>query len=141
MFVLLFSSIALAQEPRLVSFNTLEVEAPVLFTSPSEQPQTRHSFFDTKNRFLFSTVTGFTGADFAVTRANLNRGGKELNPMARVFGVSTLGLAANFAVESGAVVGLSYLFHRTGHHRLERITPLANIAASTFAISYGLAHR
>jgi len=139
--VLIFCGIALAQEPRLVSFNTVAVEQPTLSTPPPEAPQAQHSFFDGKNRFLFSTVLAFSAADFAVTRANLANGGKELNPMARVFGVSTPGLAANFMIEDAGVVGLSYVFHRTGHHRLERIAPLANVAASAFAIGYGIAHR
>jgi len=141
-FVVLFCSVALAQEPRLVSFNTVAVEQPAVTTSPlPEEPQTQHSFFDAKNRFLFSTVLAFSAADFGVTHANLSNGGKELNPMARVFGVSTPGLAANFMIEDAGVVGLSYVFHRTGHHRLERIAPLANVAASAFAIGYGIAHR
>ncbi len=140
--VVLFCGVALAQQPRLVSFNTVEVEQPAQPTAPApEGPQTQHAFLDAKNRFLFSTVLGFSAADFGVTRANLASGGKELNPMARVFGVSTPGLVANFMVEDAGVVGLSYLFHRTGHHRLERITPVANLAASAFAIGYGIAHR
>lgn len=81
------------------------------------------------------------GADFAVTRANLQSGGQELNPMVRVFGRSTAGLAVNFAGETAGVVGLSYLFHKTGHHRLERMVSLVNVGASTGAVSYGLTHR
>ena len=138
-FVLSFCAVALAQEPRLVSFNTVEVQQPAL--SLPEGPQSQHAFLDAKNRFLFSTVLAFSAADFGVTHANLSNGGKELNPMARVFGVSTPGLAANFMIEDAGVVGLSYVFHRTGHHRLERIAPLANVAASAFAIGYGIAHR
>ena len=89
---------------------------------------------------LFAAVAALSAADFAVTRANLQNGGKELNPVTRLFSGSTEGLAVNFAGEAAGVMGLSYYFHRTGHHRLERITPLANIAASSFAVVYDLSH-
>ena len=100
-----------------------------------------HRFLDTRNRVLFAALAGFCAADFAVTRANLNNGGVELNPVTRVFSGSTAGLAANFVGETAGVIGLSYFFHRTGHHRLERITPMVNIGASAFAVAYGLTHR
>jgi hypothetical protein len=90
---------------------------------------------------LFSSVAAFSAADFAVTKANLANGGRELNPVTRLFSGSTAGLAANFAGETAGVIGLSYFFHRTGHHKLERIIPLANVGASAFAVGYGLAHR
>ena len=100
-----------------------------------------HKFWDTKNRALFATVAALNVADFAVTRVNLRNGGRELNPVARVFGTSTSGLAANVAGETAGVIGLSYFFHRTGHHKLERITSLVNIGASGVAVTYGLTHR
>jgi hypothetical protein len=81
------------------------------------------------------------GADFAVTRANLQRGGQELNPLVRVFGRSTAGLAVNFVGETVGVISLSYFFHKTGHHRLERAVSLFNIGSSAGAVGYGLAHQ
>jgi hypothetical protein len=72
---------------------------------------------------------------------NLANGGRELNPIVRPFAGSTPALAANFLGQTAGVVAISYMFHHMGHHRLERITPLANIAASAFAVSYGLSHR
>jgi len=80
-------------------------------------------------------------ADFFVTRANLQNGGQELNPLVRVFGRSTPGLALNFAGETAGVISLSYFFHKTNHHRLERIVSIVNAGASAGAVSYGLAHR
>jgi hypothetical protein len=74
-------------------------------------------------------------------RAILQNGGKELNPVTRLFSGSTAVLAANFAGETAAIIGLSYYFHKTGHHRLERITPMLNIGASSFAVAYDLNHR
>jgi len=64
-----------------------------------------------------------------------------MNPIARVFGNSTPGLAVNFAGETASVIGLGYLFHKTGHHKLERIVSIVNIGASGAAVSYGFSHR
>jgi hypothetical protein len=121
--------------------NTIEpVERPAAnVTVLPENPS--HRFWDTENKVLFATTAGFAAADFASTRANLANGGQELNPVTRVFAGSTAGLAANFAGETAGVIGLSYFFHKTGHHKLERIVPLASIGASGFAVSYNLTHR
>jgi hypothetical protein len=115
--------------------------APALaFTQPTIAP-VEHRFWDRQNWLLFAVSAAFSGADFGVTRANLQSGGRELNPIVRMMGTSTPALAANFAGETAGVVGMSYLFHRTGHHRLERAVSYVNISASAGAVSYGLAHR
>jgi hypothetical protein len=96
---------------------------------------------DEKNRLLFSTVAIFSAGDFAVTHMNLANGGRELNPLVRPFAGSTPALAANFVGQTAGVVAISYLLHKTGHHRLERMAPAVNIASSAFAVGYGLSHR
>ena len=100
-----------------------------------------HKFWDSENRILFAVAGGFAAADFCVTRANLASGGRELNPVTRVLSGSTPGLAANFALETGALIGINYLFHKTGHHKLERISSFVNIGSSASAVAYGLSHR
>lgn len=100
-----------------------------------------HKFWDNKNIALFTTVAALSTADFAVTRANLQNGGRELNPVTRLFTGSTAGLACNFAGQTATVIGLSYYFHKKGHHQLERITPMLNIGASSVAVAYDLSHR
>jgi hypothetical protein len=47
----------------------------------------------------------------------------------------------NFAAETAGVVGISYFFHKTGHHKLERAVPMLNIGASAGAVAFDLAHR
>lgn len=101
----------------------------------------RHKFWDNENRALFAASAAMSAADFAVTRANLQSGGRDLNPVVRFFGPSTAGLAVNFAGETAAVIGVSYLLHRTGHHKLERIFTLVNIGSSAGAVGYDLAIR
>jgi hypothetical protein len=114
--------------------------SPVAVNALPEAPS-HHRFWDNENRTLFVSVAALSAADFAVTRANLQNGGKELNPVTRLFSGSTAGLAANFAGETAGIIGLSYYFHKTGHHRLEQITPLLNIGVSSFAVVYDLSHR
>jgi hypothetical protein len=76
-----------------------------------------------------------------VTRQNLQSGGQELNPIVRIYGRSTAGLALNFAGETIGGIGLSYIFHRTGHHRLERAASMFNIGTSIGAVTYSATHR
>ena len=108
---------------------------------PRPQAEAPHKFWDNQNRILFAAVAVSSTADFFVTRANLQNGGQELNPLVRVVGRSTPGLALNFAGETAGVISLSYFFHKTNHHRLERIVSLVNVGASAGAVAYGLAHR
>jgi len=117
----------------------VEPASPIVFAPASATEQ--HRFWDARNCALFAASAALNGADFAVTRANLQSGGEELNPLVRPFGRSTAGLAVNFAGETAGVIGLTYFFHKTGHHRLERIVSLVNIGGSAGAVAYGLAHR
>ena len=128
-------------EPTLIAYKTALVEPAPSSTSFLPEAPTSHKFLDRENRFLFATVGAFSAGDFAVTHANLANGGRELNPLVRPFTANSGTLAMNFVGQTAAIVSISYLLHRTGHHRLERLTPTANIAASAFAIAYGMAHR
>ena len=125
----------------LASYKVAAAQPIVSSESYLPEAPSQHRFLDGKNRFLFSTVAMFSGADFAVTHMNLANGGRELNPMVRPFTGSTGALAVNFAGQTAGVVAFSYLLHKSGHHRLERMVPVANIASSAFAVAYGLSHR
>ena len=120
--------------------STSSAEATPALVLPAHN-ESSHKFWDKQNRILFATMAAVHGADFAVTRANLQNGGHELNPMVRVFGSSTAGLAMNFVGETAGAMSVSYFFHKTGHHRLERIVSFVDIGGSAGAVTYGLAHR
>jgi hypothetical protein len=135
-----FFASAYAEGPSLPGAKPLVQPSSLVSVTPSERPS-QHRFWDKKNRVLFAAVAALNVADFAVTHANLQNGGRELNPMVRVFGGSTPALAANFAGGTAGVLGISYLFHKTGHHKLERIISMVNIGASSAAVTYGLIHR
>ena len=114
---------------------------PVQTKTPRVEGFGDHRFWDRENSLLFATSAAFSAADFVVTKDNLRGGGRELNPTVSVFGTSSTGLAMNFAGETVGVVGLSYFFHKTGHHKLERAVTMLNIGGSATAVSYDLAHR
>jgi hypothetical protein len=118
-----------------------EVKASPAVVNVRPEAPAQHRFLDTENGLLFAGVAALSAADFAVTRDNLRAGGRELNPVTRLFGSSTAGLAVNFAGETAVIVGLSYYFHRTQHHKLERLTSILNIGNSAFAVGYDLSQR
>jgi hypothetical protein len=127
----------------------VEPVSPVIFRPVAVTPAVvkptiksdEHKFWDTQNSALFLATAALNGADFAVTRANLQSGGQELNPLVRPFGTSTAGLAVNFIGETAGVITLSYFFHKTGHHKLERAVSLFDIGGSAGAVAFGLTHR
>jgi hypothetical protein len=129
-------------------FASVDPDAPTPFveaTTPASMAPSissaEHRFWDKQNCALLIAAAALNGADFAVTRANLQSGGQELNPVVRIFGRSSQGLAMNFIGETVGVVSLSYFFHKTGHHKLERAVSIVNIGSSAGAVSYGLMHR
>ena len=139
--ILALSSAASAEGPLPdAPLPSLAAVVPVMaLTQP--RVEVTHKFWDKQNKFLFIAAGAGAAADFAVTRANLQRGGRELNPLVRPFGRSSAGLAMNFAGETAAVISLSYFFHKTGHHKMERAVSMVNIASSATAVGYGLTHR
>jgi hypothetical protein len=140
----------LAQQVSLAMLDPETIEpAPAIQPAPmvqSTQPApfpeaSNHRFWDRENTILFATSAAFSTADFVVTKDNLHAGGQELNPVTRVFTANTGTLALNFAGETAGVVGLSYFFHKTGHHKMERYISMLNIGSSGAAVTYDLVHR
>ncbi|MGA8270692.1 MAG: hypothetical protein WB919_03975 [Candidatus Sulfotelmatobacter sp.] len=127
----------------LLQPGAMEPAPMVRFAHPAAIPEapSEHRFWDRDNNLLFAANAAFSAADFVVTRDNLRSGGQELNPVTRVFSGSTPALAMNFVGETAGVVGLSYFFHKTGHHKMERAISMLNIGGSASAVAFGLAHR
>lgn len=138
----LFCSFLFAQGPLPdAPAPVVEASSNLLATPAAAKIEAKHRFLDKENQILFAATIATSAADFAVTRANLQSGGRELNPLVRLYGTSTAGLAMNFVAEDASVIGISYFFHRTGHHKLERIVSFVNIGSSSGAVVYGLTHR
>jgi hypothetical protein len=131
----------LAQSPATQAMLIEPATAYPLVKGSLPEAPAPHGFWDKQNKVLFSLVGVSTAADFAVTHYNLNHGGSELNPVARAFTGSTAGQVAYFTAGAAGTMGISYVFHRTGHHKMERVASMLQIGSSTFAASYGIAHR
>jgi hypothetical protein len=99
--------------------------------APSQKPP--HAFWDRTNILLFSGVAVFRGLDYASTRNFLARGREEVLIPDDIVNNS----AAFASLEAAATltsVGLSYLLHRTRHHKLERWLSIGHIGVTGFGV-------
>lgn len=80
-----------------------------------------HAFWDRENILLFSGVGLFRAVDYASTR-NFQARGREETLLPDDVVNNSAGFAALEASATGASIALSYLMHRTGHHRRVSIT-------------------
>src|SRR5215475_5559009 len=90
-----------------------------------------HRFWDNKNVLLFSGVAVFRGLDYASTRNFMARGREEILLPDDVVDNSA-GFASLEAAATATSVGLSYLMHRTHHHKLERWVSITHISVTAF---------
>jgi hypothetical protein len=107
---------------------------PVVSATPAEQNKTadatpipslpvpgEHSFWDHENDWLFAAVGAGRALDYASTLNLRRRGINEVFLTNSIVDNHPLFVAIE-AAATGASIGVSYIFHRTGHHRLERWT-------------------
>jgi len=90
----------------------------------------RHRFFDRTNLVLFSGVGAARALDFASTRHFRARGRSEGFLNNDVVDNRPLFITIE-AAGAAASIGVSYLFHRIGQHKLERWTSLVHITVGT----------
>jgi len=90
-----------------------------------------HRFWDRTNILLFSGVAVTRGMDYASTRNFQARGRQEILLSDEVVNNSA-GFAALEAAGTMTSVGISYILHRTGHHRLERWMSIGHIGVTAF---------
>ncbi len=116
---------ALAQEHPDAPSSTAAQAKP----AEAEKPAT-HRFWDKTNILLFSGVTGARFFDYGSTIWMRHRGVHEwlltddIVDNHAAFALIEVGGAA-------ASVGLSYAFHKTGHHKLERAVSIIHIGVAT----------
>jgi hypothetical protein len=127
---LLINLSAQAQQPELQTQNPSSALAPMPDAPSKTQP---HAFWDRTNILLFSGVAVFRGLDYASTRNFLARGREEVLIPDDIVNNS----AAFASLEAAATltsVGLSYLLHRTRHHKLERWLSIGHIGVTGFGV-------
>jgi hypothetical protein len=99
-----------------------------------------HRFFDAANVALIVAESAALLADGVYTQRDLTRfpeWGYEADPIARPFvNDGWTGQILGGALVVSAEVGLRYLLHRSGHHRLERLVPLGLIVYGTLGATH-----
>jgi hypothetical protein len=115
---------------------------PAVYAQDLPDAPSQHNFWDRTNKTLFVIHAGLEAVDFGITHRNLSKGGKELNPMGKALCESgTGGQIVFFGGRTAAVLGISYLFHKTAHHKMERAFMVLASGDSAFGATYSFAHR
>ncbi|MBV9572474.1 MAG: hypothetical protein JOY93_00355 [Acidobacteriales bacterium] len=101
-----------------------------------------HRFWDRTNLLLFGGVGVLRGLDYASTRNFEARGRSEILIPDDIVNNSA-GFASLEAAGAATSVGLSYMLHRTGHHKLERWLSIGHIGVTGFGVvrNYSLESR
>jgi hypothetical protein len=89
-----------------------------------------HSFWDRENDWLFAGVAAGRAFDYASTLNLRRRGINEVFLTNSIVDNHPL-FASIEAAATGASIGVSYIFHATGHHRLERWTSIIHFGVAT----------
>ena len=98
----------------------------------SQEPATpNHAFWDRKNAMLFAGVGAFRALDYTSTRNMRDRGRQEILLTNWVVDNRPLFIGIE-AAGTGLSLGLSYLMHRTGHHKVERLISIGHISGAAF---------
>ena len=92
-------------------------------------PRTTHRFWDRTNDLWFAGVGASRALDYASTLNLRHRGLNEILLTNSIVDNHPL-FGGIEAAGTAASIGASYLFHRTGHHRLERWTSIIHFGAT-----------
>jgi hypothetical protein len=95
----------------------------------------QHRFWDRKNILLFSGVAVFRGLDYASTK-NFERRGRQEVLIPDDIVNNSAGFASLEAAGAATSVGISYIFHRTGHHKMERWLSIGHIGVTAFGVAW-----
>ncbi|MDQ3816474.1 MAG: hypothetical protein M3268_04685 [Acidobacteriota bacterium] len=119
----------------VVSWSCFASRTQAQTSSPSPaptpaQPSAHHRFFDAENDWLFAGVAASRALDYTSTRSFRSRGFHEGLLTDRIVDNKPLFISIE-AAGTAASIGLSYVFHRTDHHKLERWVSILHIGVST----------
>jgi hypothetical protein len=113
----------------------------ILATTAAVTPP-QHKFLELPNIYLFSTEALVRVLDAESTRANLTNPCKcfiERNTPA--ISKTNAGAYGYSAAVSVATIGLSYLAHRTNHHKVERLIPVFDFSYDSHDVAHNYAIR
>jgi hypothetical protein len=99
-----------------------------------------HSFFERGSEIRMGLIAGLIAADGITTQHILTADhGSEMDPIVRPLVVRGAGGQAAASVLGYAFsIGGAYFFHRTGHHKLERLMLNATIAVEAECVTSNL---
>lgn len=109
----------------------VRIVAPEAIDTPAPVVSPVHAFWDRENLWLFSGIAITRGLDYASTRNMQARGRKEILLAPEVVNNSAA-FASLEAAGTMTSIGVSYIFHRTGHHTLERWMSIGHIGVTAF---------
>ncbi|MHB8609895.1 MAG: hypothetical protein ACYDCG_16450 [Candidatus Acidiferrales bacterium] len=93
-------------------------------------PEKVHRFWDKENDWLFAGVGAARTLDYFST-LNMRRRGRQEIFLTNDAVANHAAFAAIEASATGVSIGAAYLFHRYGHHKLERWTSFVHIGLAT----------
>ena len=103
-------------------------KAPV--TQKTGHALNEHNFWDKENDWLFAGVAAARTLDYFST-LNMRRRGRQEILLTDAVVDDHPAFAVIEAASTGASIGLSYVFHYYGHHKLERWTSVVHIGLAT----------
>ena len=127
--MLMGASEVYAQAPATETQTPSPVVAPAGKNLTKEQMQ-EHRFWDKKNDWLFAGVGAARTFDYFST-LNLRRRGDQEILVTNDLVDNHAAFAVVEAVGTGVSIGAAYLFHRYGHHKLERWTSIVHFGLAT----------
>lgn len=89
-----------------------------------------HRFWDKENDWLFAGVGASRALDYSST-LNMRRRGRQEIFLTNDVVDNHAAFAAIEAATTGVSIGASYIFHRYGHHKLERWTSFVHVGLAT----------
>ena len=117
----------------LYAWNANAEDSGKIAFTPSA-PVSQHRFWDRENVALFSGVAAFRTLDYFSTQNMLSRGRQEILLPDDIVN-NHAGFAALEAAGTLTSVGISYIFHRTGHHKMERWMSIGHIGVTGFGVA------
>jgi len=93
-------------------------------------PENMHRFWDKENDWLFAGVGASRTLDYFST-LNMRRRGRQEILLTNDVVDNHAAFAVIEASATGVSIGAAYLFHRYGHHKLERWTSIVHIGLAT----------
>jgi len=118
-----------AQQAAVTTVADSYVATPVVHEKPQNTGPDRprqHKFFDRQQLLALYVHSGMRAVDTIKTCRELSHGGREDWIPTQSCG----GIAAWQVGSIGLALGVGWMFHRHGNHRLERITPWVATGAS-----------